>query len=172
MRKNIERAFGVLQRKFQILCHPFEKWDEKRINETVMCCILLHNMMVQERVDSDGDPFEDFCGMYNPHEENDNDDNANNQLNACDHDSIDDDAAQHVRHIEAEVHHRSQLIACHREADRHVYDKVVEDEKLWIALLPQTTCIMQQWWQQLYDAEEHKHLQQAITDELNMLSNN
>jgi len=124
--------------------------------------------MVQEQVDSDGDPFEDFCGMYNPHEENNNDDDASNHFNASNHDSIDDDAAQHVQHIKAEVHHCSQLIACHREADRHVYDRVVEDEREQIALLPQTMHIMQQQWQQLYDAEEHKHLQQAITDELNM----
>jgi len=51
-----------LQCKFQIQCHPFEKWDEKHINETVMVCILLHNMMVQAHVDSDSDPFESFCG--------------------------------------------------------------------------------------------------------------
>jgi len=30
-RKNVERAFGVLQQKFQILCRPLEKWDEKWI---------------------------------------------------------------------------------------------------------------------------------------------
>jgi len=31
--------------------------------------------------------------------------------------------------------------------------------------------IMQQQWQQLYDVEEHKCLQQAITDEFNSLAN-
>jgi len=33
--KNIEHAFGVLQQKFQILCHPMEKWDEKQIQKTL-----------------------------------------------------------------------------------------------------------------------------------------
>jgi len=127
-RKNIERAFGVMQQKFQILCHPFEKWDKKHISQMVMCCILLHNMMVQERVDSKDNPVNDnFCGMYNPHEKNDD---ANNQSTACDDSSIDDDAAQHVRHIEAEVGHHLQVIASHREADKHVYDSIVKDEKL------------------------------------------
>jgi len=110
----------------------------------VMCCILLHNMMMQEQVDSNMDPFEDFYGMYDRHEENDNDGDANNHFNACYHDSIDDDAAQHIWLIKAEqVHHHSQLIACHREADRHGYDSIVEDEKKQIAFLPQTMHIMQ-----------------------------
>jgi len=46
--KNIKCTFGVLHWKFQILSHPFEKWDEKHVNQTVICCILLYNMMVQE----------------------------------------------------------------------------------------------------------------------------
>jgi len=54
--------------------------------------------------------------MYDPHEENID---FSNQYNACD-DSIDDDTAQHVQHIEAEVHHYLQLIASHRAADKHV----------------------------------------------------
>jgi len=69
----------------------------------------------------------DFCGMYNPHEEYND---ANNQSNACDDGTIDDDAAQHVWPIEAEVHHHLQAIASHREADKHVYDSIVKDEKL------------------------------------------
>jgi len=105
--------------------------------------------------------------MYDPHEENED---ANNQSNVGDDDSIDNDAAQHMWCIEAEVHHHLQLIASHREADKHIYDSIVEDEKLQITLLPQTTRIMQRQWQQLYDAEEHKLLQQAIIDELNQIS--
>jgi len=33
--------------------------------------------------------------------------------------------------------------------------------------LPQATQIIQQQWKQLYNIEEHKHLQQAIMDEVN-----
>jgi len=65
--------------------------------------------------------------MYNPHEENND---ANNQSNACDDGSIDDNTVQHGQCIEAEVHHCLQLIASHREADKHVYDSIVKDEKL------------------------------------------
>jgi len=53
--------------------------------------------------------------------------------------------AQHVQHIEAEVHHCSQDIACHRDTDKHVYNSIAEDEKLQIAFLPQVMhMIMQQ----------------------------
>jgi len=182
--KNIERAFGVLQRKFQILCHPFEKWDETRINQTVLACIMLHNMMVQERVDSNSDSLESFCGMYDLDEDNNEHDNQRHDYDSssdneavtdgagvesvdAEDSSINDDTAEHVHHVEAEVFHRAQVIACHRDADRHVYDSIVEHEQLRIALLPQTTRILQQRWQQLYDVDEHRRLQQAITDELN-----
>jgi len=62
--------------------------------------------------------------------------------------SINDDTADHVRHVEAEVFHHMQVIAYHHDANRHVYDNIIKHEQLCIALLPQTTCILQQQWQQ------------------------
>jgi hypothetical protein len=35
-----------------------------------------------------------------------------------------------------------QVIVSHREAGKHVYDYTKEHEKLWIAILSLTTCIM------------------------------
>jgi len=122
--KNVKCEFGILQYKFQILCHSFEKWDEKHINETVMTCILLHNMMVQECIDGDSDPSETFCGVYDP----DADEHSNNQQNGAvtnhdddDSNCFDDDAAQHICCIEAKVYHQTQIIESHRTADCLAY---------------------------------------------------
>ena len=53
-RKDIERAFGVLQAKFQFLARPIVLHDLKLIEEVVTCCLILHNMCVADRV-MDGD---------------------------------------------------------------------------------------------------------------------
>lgn len=49
-RKDIERAFGVLQRKFHILVKPVELWHVNEIQDVVESCIILHNIMVSKRV--------------------------------------------------------------------------------------------------------------------------
>jgi hypothetical protein len=60
-RKDVERSFGVLTRKFQILARPIEYWDLEDIKQIISGCILMHNMMVQVRIERD--EAED-SGMY------------------------------------------------------------------------------------------------------------
>jgi hypothetical protein len=47
-RKDVERAFGVLQKKFRILVNPVNLWDVESITDMVLTCIILHNMDVEE----------------------------------------------------------------------------------------------------------------------------
>jgi hypothetical protein len=49
-RKDIERAFGCLQRKFHILIKPIEYWFKDDIEPIILCCIILHNWMVDHRM--------------------------------------------------------------------------------------------------------------------------
>jgi Plant transposon protein len=49
-RKSVERAFGILQRKFHILVYPMELFFEADIRHVVEACIILHNMMVDVRL--------------------------------------------------------------------------------------------------------------------------
>ena len=60
-RKDIERAFGVLQGKFQVLARPIVIRSLKLIEELVTCCLILHNMCVSDRV-MEGD----VRARYNP----------------------------------------------------------------------------------------------------------
>jgi Plant transposon protein len=46
-RKCVERASGILRRKFQILSRPMEQLYEEDIRNIVDTCIILHNMLVE-----------------------------------------------------------------------------------------------------------------------------
>lgn len=63
-RKDVERAFGVIQRKFQVLRRPLEQWYLDDIGGIVTTCIIFHNMMVEHRIAQDEI---DDGNMYAPH---------------------------------------------------------------------------------------------------------
>ncbi|XP_026455979.1 uncharacterized protein LOC113356954 [Papaver somniferum] len=53
-KKDIERAFGVLQAKFRIVGSPCKYWYEEDLNLIMKCCLILHNMIIEhERRDTD-----------------------------------------------------------------------------------------------------------------------
>ncbi|XP_048568886.1 uncharacterized protein LOC125549535 [Triticum urartu] len=47
-RKDVERAFGVLQGRFSILRHPARLYDRGDIQKVMIACIILHNMVVED----------------------------------------------------------------------------------------------------------------------------
>jgi hypothetical protein len=49
-RKDIERAFGVLQCKWKVLSFPIQAIDRKGISNMMATCVILHNMCVSDRV--------------------------------------------------------------------------------------------------------------------------
>jgi len=59
-RKSVERAFGILQRKFMIVARPVELFFVHEIRNIVEACIILHNMMVEVRVSRDQEENGDY----------------------------------------------------------------------------------------------------------------
>ncbi|CAL1411095.1 unnamed protein product [Linum trigynum] len=58
-RKDVDRAFGILQARWAIVRGPARSWDVATINDIILTCIILHNMIIEdEQVDSD-DEMED-----------------------------------------------------------------------------------------------------------------
>ncbi|KAJ8520492.1 hypothetical protein ON010_g17938 [Phytophthora cinnamomi] len=50
IRKDIERAFGVLQQRFRMLAVPCKLWSVNAMGEVVMTCIILHNMIIEDEI--------------------------------------------------------------------------------------------------------------------------
>lgn len=49
LRKDVERAFGVLQSRFHILARPSRFWYSDKMNSIVSTCVIIHNMIVEQR---------------------------------------------------------------------------------------------------------------------------
>jgi hypothetical protein len=63
IRKDIERAFGVLQARWRIIAQPARHWDREILDDVVKCCVILHNMIVEdEREDTNDNQYDDFDG--------------------------------------------------------------------------------------------------------------
>jgi hypothetical protein len=61
--EDVERAFGVLQKRFAFVRNPARSWKTERLNQIMKTCIILHNMIVEEQR-SRADPYgdDDFDG--------------------------------------------------------------------------------------------------------------
>ena len=53
VRKDIERLFGVLQKRFHVLFHPSRSWSKEMMSIVVAACITLHNMIVEDEFEDD-----------------------------------------------------------------------------------------------------------------------
>ncbi|XP_048603562.1 uncharacterized protein LOC111203417 [Brassica napus] len=51
VRKDVERAFGVMQARFAIVKNPALLWDKIKIGKIMRACIILHNMIVEDERD-------------------------------------------------------------------------------------------------------------------------
>jgi hypothetical protein len=60
--KDVERAFGVLQSRFPIVRGLGRLWDEETLNNIMISCIIMHNMIIEgeknERFENGGDNVE------------------------------------------------------------------------------------------------------------------
>lgn len=51
----MECAFGILQQRFNIVATPAMGWDKGDLNEIMMTCIILHNMIIEFQRDKGED---------------------------------------------------------------------------------------------------------------------
>ena len=67
-RKYIERAFGVLQSHWTLLCIPTYGWDRSRLADMTIACIIMHNMISKD--EGGGVENVDFVGATIPEVQN------------------------------------------------------------------------------------------------------
>ena len=63
-RKDIERAFGVLQARFQVMSCPFHGHSLQKISKIVSACLIMHNMCISDRV-MNGNVYAVYDPRYN-----------------------------------------------------------------------------------------------------------
>ena len=51
-RKDVERAFDVLKFWFAITCGPSHNWHIDTMKNIILACIILHNMIVEDELDT------------------------------------------------------------------------------------------------------------------------
>ena len=53
-RKDVERAFGVLQSRFAIIKGPSRYWEKQVFHDIITTCIIMHNMIIEDEYDTHG----------------------------------------------------------------------------------------------------------------------
>jgi len=147
-RKDIERAFGVLQCKFHILTKKNEQWYLKDIAAIVYTCILLHNMMVATRIENDEREDENFYLLSSD--------------STSDDESIiepDDPEQEYVDRCHAEMTFHRQLFATNNTGNERTRQQQEELDMIRFDYA-------QHRWECLYDHVEHERLRNACMDEL------
>ncbi|XP_038708565.1 putative nuclease HARBI1 [Tripterygium wilfordii] len=65
-RKDVKRAFGVLQSKWAITQGPVRFWDEETVTNIMNCCIILHNMIIEDERHLNIEPWQPVLGEVMP----------------------------------------------------------------------------------------------------------
>jgi hypothetical protein len=63
VRKDVERAFGVLQAQFAIVRGPARMWDKATLRQIMTACVIMHNMIVEDERSEDEDEDVHYKGV-------------------------------------------------------------------------------------------------------------
>ena len=149
-RKDIERAFGVLQRKFNVLVRPVEQWYVEDITKIVETCIVLHNMMVEDRIQRDESEESNWYEY-----------NERDQQDTYECDPEEEFAERRV----AEINLHSQLQRAFYRGPAITLDEGFDSSGAKFYNDIRVTTVLRRW-DTLHSQEEHFRLRNCIMDQL------
>lgn len=92
-RKDVERAFGVLQSRFAILVQPSRLYRLSEMYNIMYACIILHNMIIEDQKRAEGDDCDELLRHWGTVEFQENPtENAAPQRNSTFEDFLQNDA--------------------------------------------------------------------------------
>jgi hypothetical protein len=152
-RKDIERAFGVLQLKFQCVARPVNLHHPVDITNMINACVIMHNMMVEHRVSLNERDNTNFYGVH----------------------TCEDDTSIHEDRAVSQVEMRQAADAIVNRARGGVDmqdEQPANNEDRHDPLNMQARIdVVQARWSHLTDNEEHYRLRIAIVNEINKNTN-
>ena len=165
VRKDVERSFGVLKKKFAWLRIPCEKWDSSEIIRIVQLCVMLHNAMVLIRVERNQREDDCWYDVQHPTPEE-----AAQQVEAPANLPTTEERvrAEEILLTEEERLHRERCAAFGIQLE----DQDLLERRQYVDSLPLRTRVACQRWADLHDAQDHVRLRTAIINELRRLNDN
>ena len=142
-RKDVERAFGVLQKKFHFLVHSILFHHREDIFYAVRACIAMHNMMVEERILNDTVEDESFYELVR---------------DVPDTPRVPDRAEKDIDAEDEDFALNSSLA----DLDNDIVDLDFKARMERAQFLPRKTRIIQRRWHNLYNEDAHIRLQNAV----------
>jgi hypothetical protein len=156
--KDVERFFGVFE-KNHFFSRPIPFAFIEDILNAFYCCIVMHNMCVQERTESSDFIMESEL-LYNCVEDAELDDNngeVGTRVNV---------ALQYVATAEERVNERALEVQYLSGLGINIVDSSLASDLQCIAILPQYQQVAQYRWNQLYSGKDHLKLTRATGREL------
>ena len=145
-RKDVECAFRIFQLKFKLVKVPLQGLDLVAIRDSVMACVILHNMMVEERVMHDEREDTSFYEIG---------------WNSDDETDIEDAEVVMIDGKVAVVDSAVDMVLCEEYAVRNVpnddmlMSKTLRAQQLRIEPLPLKLRVAQEHWKRLVNKDKH-----------------
>jgi len=156
-RKDVDRGFGVLQKKFHFLVHAIQMHHRDDIFYAVRACIAMHNMMVEVRVENDN---EESSSYYEVVED----------VTASEEDSYGDSVEREVEEEDANI--ATRMEAGEGDLDNDVVDLTLRNQWDRSRFYSQRFKTVQKRWSQLTNTEGHVRLQDAVKRDIYKLQHN
>jgi hypothetical protein len=157
-RKDVERGFGVVKKKFAFLQNPFQKYFIEDIVEIDYCCFVLHNMAVEDCIIA-ADNIPESAAFYDIV-------NEEEAIALAEQPAGEIAAMASVKGQDDALAYSQLEIQCLAGMGIDIFDPTLRAKEMDRNLLNVNSRLAHQQWKGLYNFNEHRKLQRAIIVEL------